>query len=238
MIRNAMLIAVAVCLVVPVVRAQPEPDHFAVTGVAAATTPAEVLRVTITVAAQAETAERAYERAVRRSEDVVTAFRRFGFKPDDYHTRYVVERRPVPGEKNKLAFIAAVGMSLVVDDFSSATQMLDVATGLGVRDFVTFFDIADRRAAYEKALQRAFADARLKAEAMAAEAGIKLGPVAGFEELSQPPAEYEYPQPLVPVDFVEVGEGQVPPPGPGGVRMAPQPYEVRAQVRVAFSIVD
>lgn len=236
MFRNAILAVVLSFLLPPVVRAQSESDHISVVGVAAVTVPAEVMRLTMTVAAQAEIAQKAYERAVRRSEDVVAAFRRFGFKPEDYLTRYVVERRPVPGEKSRLAFIAAVGMSLVVDDFSAATQILDVATGLGVRDFVTYFDIADRRSAYEKALRRAFADARLKAEAMAAEAGVKLGPLVGFDELSQPPEEYQYPQPLVPVDFVEVGEGQAPPAGAGSVRMAPQPYEVKAQVRLAFSV--
>lgn len=209
-----------------------------VTGTATVSMPAEVLRLTMTIIQQGESAEQAYRNAVRRAEGMITAFRQFGFDPDDYQTQYVVERRPHPQERKRLVFLAAVGMSLVVDDFSAGTLMLDVATSYGVRDFVTYFDITDRRSAYERALRRALADARIKAEVLASESGVKLGALVGFEEISEPPEDYAYPRPLLPATWDETDEGQVPPEGAGSVRMSPQPYETRAQVRASFGIVE
>jgi len=238
MYQRMAITIIALSLLGSTVWAESGRKQVAVIGSAVVTNPVEVLRLTMTVIAQGETAEKAYQRAVRRSEDLVSAFRRFGFGPDDYSTRYVVERRPLPREKNRLVFLAAVGLALVVDDFSAATQMLDAATQLGVRDFVTYFDITDRRSAYERALRRALADARIKAEVLASESGVKLGSLVEFEEISEPPDDYVYPQPLLPPVYEETDEGQVPPAGAGSVRMAPQAYEIKAKVRAAFAIAE
>ncbi len=200
--------------------------------------PVEVLRLTMTIIQQGKTAEEAYQNAIHRAEDIIRAFRRFGFGPDDYIKQYVVERRPHPHERKRLVFLAAVGLSLVVDDFTAGTQMLDVATQYGVRDFVTYFDITDRRSSYERALRRALADARLKAEMLAAESGVKLGAMVGFEEISEPPENYEYPQPLVPKTWTGTDQGQIPPEGAGAVRMSPQPTEISATVRAAYRVIE
>jgi len=238
MVRTSIIAVCVVLLSVSSVGAQTGEKYVEVTGLATYTVPAEILRLTMTVVAQAETAEKAYERAIRRSEDLVSTFRQFGFGPDDYLTRYVVERRPLPREKNKLTFLAAVGLSLMVDDFSAGTRMLDVATQFGVRDLVAYFDVTDRRAAYERALRRALVDAQVKAEALAGEMGVKIGSMIQFAEMSEPPRDYIYPHPLIPPAYEEIEEGQTPPAGKGSVRMAPQPYEVDAQVRVAFAIIE
>ncbi len=237
MVRRILFTAITLLLLTGIAGAQTS-RQLAVFGSATVVEPAEVLRITMTIIAQGPTADQAYERAITRSDQVVEAFRQFGFGPKDYDTRYVVERRPHPSEKRKLVFLAAVGLSLVVDDFSAGTQMLDVATKLGVREFVTYFDITDRRSAYEKALRRALADARIKAEAIASEAGIKLGSLVAFEELTGAPDDYEYPQPLVPADYEGYEQGQTPPAGTGSVRMAPQPYRIMAEVRAAFEILE
>jgi len=238
MVRTSIIAACVVLMFVSSVGAQTGEKYVEVNGVATYTVPVEVLRLTMTVIAQAETAEQAYERAVRRSEELVSTFRQFGFGPDDYQKRYVVERRPLPREKNKLVFLAAVSLSLVVDDFSAGTRMLDAATQFGVRDLVAYFDVTDRRAAYERALRRALVDAQVKAEALAGEMGVKTGSLVRFEEISQPPEDYIYPQPLILPASEEIEAGQAPPEGKGSVRMAPQPYEVEAQVRVAFAIIE
>lgn len=238
MFRQIIITAISIFTFAFAVRAESGQKYFATNGSATVTERAEVLRLTMTVITQGETAEKAYQRATRLAEDLVSAFRRFGFGPDDYETRYVVERRPHPHEKKKLAFLAGIGLSLVVDDFSAGTQMLDVATQFGVRDFVTYFDVTDRRSAYERALRRALADARIKAEALASETGVKLGSLVQFEELSMPPDDYVYPQPLLPPTFEETDGGQIPPAGAGSVRMAPQSYEIKAEVRAAYAIVE
>ena len=87
-------------------------------------------------------------------------------------------------------------------------------------------------------MRRALADARIKAEALASETGVKLGSLVQFEELSMPPDDYVYPQPLLPPTFEETDEGQIPPAGAGSVRMAPQSYEIKAEVRAAYAIVE
>ena len=40
-----------------------------------------------------------------------------------------------------------------------------------------------------------------------------------------------YPRPLLPAQWEETDEGQIPPEGAGSVRMSPQPYDTRARVR-------
>lgn len=236
MLKKSALTVFVCLLLFSTAGADSSNTQVTVNGTATVSMQPEVLRLTMTIIQQGETAEKAYRNAVRRAEGMITAFRQFGFSPDDYITQYVVERRPHPRERNRLVFLAAVGMSLVVDDFSAGTLMLDAATQYGVRDFVTYFDITDRRSAYEKALRRALADARIKAEVLASESGIKLGPLVEFEEISEPPDEYTYPRPLLPARWEETDEGQIPPEGAGSVRMSPQPYETKANVRAAFSI--
>jgi uncharacterized protein YggE len=236
MFRKPAIAAIACIIFFSTARADSSGQQVMVNGTATVSMRAEVLRLTMTIIQQGETAEMAYQNAVRRAEGMITAFRQFGFGPDDYITQYVVERRPHPQERKRLVFLAAVGMSLVADDFSAGTQMLDVATKYGVRDFVTYFDITDRRSAYEKALRRALADARIKAEVLASESGVKLGPLMEFEELSEPPDDYTYPRPLLPAHWDDTDEGQIPPEGAGSVRMSPQPYKTKAKVRAAFSI--
>ena len=236
---RALAVSAFICLIsFSIGQAQIPVQRITVNGTATVAMPAEVLRLTMTIIQQGETAERAYQNAVRRAEGLITEFRQFGFSPDDYITQYVVERRPHPTERNRLVFLAAVGMSLVVDDFSAGTLMLDVATRYGVRDFVTYFDIADRRSAYEKALRRALADARLKAETLASESGVELGTLAEFVEVSEPPEDYSYPRPLLPAQWEETDQGQIPPEGAGSVRMSPQPYEMKAVVRASFEITE
>ncbi len=238
MVRGAIIVCAVFIAMTACAFSQEMIPSIEVHGNATLDEPAEVLRLTMTIIQQGKTAEEAYQNSIRRAEDMIRAFRRFGFGPEDYITKYVVERRPHPHERKHLVFLAAVGLSLVVDDFSAGTQMLDVATQYGVRDFVTYFDITDRRSAYDRALRRALADARLKAEMLAAESGVKLGALVGFEELSEPPGEYEYPQPLVPKTWTETDQGQVPPEGAGSVRMSPQPTEITATVRAAYRVIQ
>ena len=62
-------------------------------------------------------------------------------------------------------------------------------------------------------------------------------PMVGFEEISEPPDDYEYPRPLLPANWEETDEGQIPPEGAGSVRMSPQKFGIKAHVRASFGIV-
>jgi uncharacterized protein YggE len=144
---------------------------------------ASILVLEIAVVGAGPTAEDAKVRSASKTEALVTDFRRFGIKPDDWERRLSVARRPIPDEPKRVAFWMTTTLIARLDDFAAGLEMLDRATMLDVASIRFRFESSDPQAEYEKTLKRALADARFKAEALAAEAGVKLGLLVGCEEL-------------------------------------------------------
>src|SRR3990172_224331 len=143
---------------------------------------ASILVLEIAVVGAGPTAEDAKVRSAGKTEALIADFRRFGIKQDDWERRLAVARRPIPDEPKRVAFWTTTTLIVRLDDFAAGPEMLDRATMLGVASIRFRFESSDPQAEYEKTLKRALADARFKAEALAAEAGVKLGLLAGCEE--------------------------------------------------------
>lgn len=147
---------------------------------------ASILVLEIAVVGAGPTAQEAKARSTSKSEGLITDFKRFGVKPEDWERSLSVSRRPVPDEPKKLAFWATTTLVARLDDFSSAPEMMDRATVMEVASIRFHYEMTDPQVEYERALKRALADARFRAEALAAEGSVKLGALLGCEELTTP----------------------------------------------------
>ncbi len=164
------------------------PEHEIVTtGTVVLNTPATILVLEMTVLGSGSTAEDARARTVGKTEGLIADFRRFGIKPDDWVRSQQAYRRPLPEEPKKTIFLAATTLVVRLNDFSAAIDMMDRATMLDAASVRFRFEVSDPQTEYESALKRALADARFKAEALAAEGGVKLGALTGCEETTPPP---------------------------------------------------
>lgn len=163
---------------------QQPPREIVTVGHSALNSKPSILVLEIGIVGAGPTAEDAKTRSTGKTEALVSDFRRFGIKPDDWERSLSVARRPVPDEPKRTGFWATTTLIARLDDYAAGLEMLDRATVQEVA-FVRFrFETSDPQGEYEKALKRALADARFKAEALATEAGVKLGLLVGCEELS------------------------------------------------------
>ena len=178
---GGILIAHSSCL------AQSQAREIVTVGHGVLSSKASILVLEIAVVGAGPTAQEAKSRSTSKSESLVADFRRFGVKPEDWERNLSVSRRPIPDEPKKLAFWATTTLVARLDDFSSGPDMLDRATAMDVASIRFRYEMTDPQVEYERALKRALADARFKAEALAAEGSVKLGALLGCEELTAPP---------------------------------------------------
>jgi uncharacterized protein YggE len=114
-----------------------------------------------------------------------------------------------------------------VDDVSRAGEVLDAAVGSGATSVSGVrFDLKDRSAAEREALKKAVADARGRADAAAAGAGMKVERVVKIEEQRVMIPE---PRPIMMARQSMVAEAAGPPISAGEL-------EIRATVTMTSSI--
>lgn len=113
------------------------------------------------------------------------AVRNAGVEPRDLQTAVVsLSRRTVgPRKRRRTVYVATNRVSVTIRDLDRAGEIVDAAVGAGATSvFGPDFGLADPQALYRDALSLAFADARAKAERLAREAGLTLGPALRIQE--------------------------------------------------------
>jgi uncharacterized protein len=191
--RSALACVLAVLFLVPAAHAQAPERTISVTGEATLTAANDTARVGFGVEGRGATRPVALRRSSANLRRVLTALRQLGISGRDLRTRGVsVARRrdrrgrPLPG------YTARGGVSAVVRDVTRTGAVIDAAVAAGAASVSgpSFF-IDDPRALLRRALVAAFADARSKAAALAAEAGLTLGPAISIRESTFVPAEID-----------------------------------------------
>ena len=182
-----LLLAAVLCGTAGFAQAQQPEREIVVTGVSDLELPPTVMELQITTLAIGPTGAQAGDQAQARADEVITDFRQFGLQPNDWHQDRAVVRRPLPDEPRKMAFWATVTLSVRLDDFTAATDMLDRASQLKAVNVKFDFELDEPAVAYENALKHALDDAHRRAELIAREMNVTLGPPIGCEELSRPP---------------------------------------------------
>jgi uncharacterized protein YggE len=190
-------------------------------------------RAWITVAA--ESRARSARDAQRANTEAMTAvlgkLKGLGFPPDAIRTSgYDVQPEFdfVNGRQTLRGYVARNSVEVRVDDVTIAGEVLEVAVGAGATSIGGLrFDLKDRAGAEREALRKAVADARVRAEAAAAGAGMRLDRVLRIEEQRASPIE---PRPMLArQSMVANAEMAAPPVAPGEI-------EVRSTVTLTSAI--
>lgn len=109
------------------------------------------------------------------------ALRAEGIAPTDLETAVVSLDRV--RRKGKLFYVANNGVSVTIRELDNAGAVIDAAVRAGATNvYGPEFGLANPELVYRDALALAFADARTKAERLAREAGVTLGPVLRIRE--------------------------------------------------------
>ncbi len=242
MTKRTLLITAAViligCLTVGAAHAQQSDREIVVWGSSVQSKPPTVLELGITVMSIAPTAREAAEAVDARAEEMVVEFRQFGLDPGDWRLDRAMIRRPLPDEPKRLAFWATITMRVRLDDFTAATDMLDRAHNLKAAKITMNFQLDEPRVVYESALEDAIDDARRRAEVVARELNVTLGPPLGCEELSNAPTPEEtHPIPGSDDLFEQQRPQHIIPDPSDFTTVNPEPIEIRARVRARYAIV-
>jgi uncharacterized protein YggE len=192
--RSALACLLAVLFLVPAAHAQAPERTISVAGEATLTAANDTARVGFGLEARGATRPVALRRSSASLRRVLTALRQLGIADRDLRTRGVSvgPRRDRRGRRLP-GYIARGGVSAVVRDVTRTGAAIDAAVAAGAAsvDGPSFF-IDDPRALLRRALVAAFADARSKAAALAAEAGLALGPAISIRESTFVPAELDF----------------------------------------------
>jgi uncharacterized protein len=169
------------------------PNGITVTGTGDTRATPDRAHLTFGVQSQGATAEQALAANSADVRRLIQALKAAGVAAKDLKTEHfdVSPRYDVDKVTESRGYSANSMVSVSNQPLERARNLSDVGVKAGA-DTVSgpSLSVADRDAEYRRALERAFADARAKAEALAAAAGVSLGEVTAIVEGSQPQPFY------------------------------------------------
>lgn len=191
--RSPVLPAVALGLALGAAQpalAEPTPRGLTVTGSATVDAVPDIATVTAGVETQAPTAADALKANGAAMTEVFAALKAAGVAEPDMQTSQLTLNpvfAPDPGGSQAapqvVAYQASNMVTARVRDVARLGATIDALTTAGAnRLFGVSFDVDEPTAVLDAARQQAVADARRKAEILAAAAGVKLGPVIAISE--------------------------------------------------------
>jgi uncharacterized protein YggE len=117
-------------------------------------------------------------------------------------------------------------MRVTIRDLDKAGDILEQAVAAGANNVQGLtFTIEDARPVEAEARRDAMADARFKAEALAGDAGVQVGPVLTISEIVSGGGP-------IPLAVMQAAEGM----GGGGVSVSPGMQDVSVQVQVTYAL--
>jgi uncharacterized protein len=183
---------VGAVLALPAGAAEPEETRgITVTGTHVVRVAPDAAEWSFGVRARGVTARGALRTAAGRSRAVVTALRAAGVAREDIQTESV-SLYPQLDEGGELdGFQAASSVRVVVRSLGRVGAAVDAATRAGANEvFGPHLTTSNREALYRQALERAYDDARVKAEALARTTGLSLGRPVDVVEGALPGGDY------------------------------------------------
>lgn len=171
-------------------------DGITVSGVGRVTGAPDVLRVTLGVEARRDSVAAALAAANEASAAVMAALRDAGVADEDIQTRDLsvyprYDEGPAleSGEPRISGYVVTNLVDVRIRDVDGAGDTLDEvvrAAGDDARVHGIGFELEDNAALLDGARERAFADARAKAERYAELAGVELGSLVALSEQASP----------------------------------------------------
>ena len=138
---------------------------------------------------QARTAQAAFADATAAMNKVVAALKAAGIAAADIQTQHVsISPRYSDDGQSIVGYSASSAVSAKLKKLESAGTVIDAAVAAGANQvFGPSLSVADRTQRYQQALRNAVADARAKAQALAAASGLTLGKVVSVAEAGAAP---------------------------------------------------
>lgn len=165
-----------------------------VTGMGRARAVPDVADWSFGVQKDAENASAALEGASAATRKIVDALREAGIAQEDIRTEHVsLYPRTTDDGRAVIGYTASSSVHATVRDLARAGSVVDAAVRAGANQvYGPSLRVSDSRAQYRVAADAAVDDARAKAEALAAKAGVTLGsPVAIVESGAIPGPLYD-----------------------------------------------
>jgi uncharacterized protein len=155
-----------------------------VTGTGSASAVPDIAEWSFGVQADADSASAALENASRSIRRVLGALRDAGIADKDLRTEQVsVYPRTSDDGLTVVGYSASTSVHAVVRELGAAGEILDAAVAAGANQISgPTLRLSDARTQYQAAVDAAFDDARARAEAIAAKAGVELGPPVAIVE--------------------------------------------------------
>ncbi len=186
--------------------------------------------VTIAAESRAKTSREAQRMNAEAMSAVMTKLKSSGLAGDAIQTS-AIDLQPefdyANGRQTLRGYVARNSVQVRVDDLPKLGEILDAAVGAGATSVTGVrFDLRDRAAAEREALQHAVEDARARANAAAAGAGMRVDRVVKIEEHrveTGPP-----PRPMVMTMRAEAAAPQTP--------VAPGELEIKSMVTLTAAI--
>jgi uncharacterized protein len=210
--------------------AAPEPPAVVTSGEAVVKRAPDRAWVTISAESRAKAPGEAQKQNAAAMSAVVEKLKGAGIPPDAIQTT-AIELQPEfdyhEGRQTLRGYVARNSVDVRVDALPKLGDLIDMSVGAGATRVTSVrFDLKDRDAAEREALKLAVADARERAVAAAAGAGLQLGRVLRIEEHRQGPVPP--PRPMAMREMVAVQEATTP--------VAPGELEIRAAVTMTVEV--
>jgi uncharacterized protein YggE len=196
-----------------------------VVGSGSARTVPDVADWSFGVQSDADTASAALSAASEATKRIVDALRDAGIGKEDLRTEQVsLYPRTTDDGRAVVGYSASSTVHATIRDLGKAGSVIDAAVEAGANQiYGPTLRVSDSRAQYRAAVDAAFDDARARAEALAAKAGVTLGgPVAIVESGGGSP-------PVVAGERLAADAAQ-------GVPIEPGTQEIGATLTVTFAI--
>jgi uncharacterized protein YggE len=165
-------------------------DGITVTGSGDVNATPDRADLSFSVQSERATAAQALAANSADSQRLIDALKDAGVQAKDLKTEHLDVSPRYDAEKvtETRGYSASSSVSVRSQPLDRAARLSDVAVRAGA-DSVSgpSLSVADQDAQYRRALERAFDDARAKAEALAAAAGVSLGEVTAIVEGGRPP---------------------------------------------------
>ncbi|HEY0327706.1 MAG TPA: SIMPL domain-containing protein [Rhodopseudomonas sp.] len=196
--RKALIGLLALAALNGPARAQTAPPQaIAVTGEASVSVPPDLASVDGGVTTEARTAREASEANNAAMGKVLLALKGAGLEDKDLQTSRL-SLQPQYGNQNRpgpnivVGYRAANRVSIRLRDVSKVASVIDTLVAAGANEIGGIdFSVAEASKLLDEARDKAFADARRKAEIYARAAGVALGaPLSIAEESAPGPASY------------------------------------------------
>jgi uncharacterized protein YggE len=174
--------------------ATPASRSITVTGTGAVSAVPNQSVFTFGVSTQGATAAEAMAADAERMQKLLDALRGAGIGSSALQTTSVsLSPRMSDNGDTVLGYDASNSVTVTIPSISKAGAIVDVAVGAGANQVDgPNLSVADQSALYGKALAAAVADARSKAQALAAASGLHVGTVTSVSEQSATPVPLGY----------------------------------------------